>query len=100
MGADAYATSSHVAFGTGNPSLYPAAHEAAHVVQQRGGPAQGRHGWHVAVVRSRRAQGWSACSSSEAVTACADGEAALVDLEVGAVVRRGGRCDGAAPTRK
>lgn len=36
LGAEAYATGSHVAFA-GAPSLHTAAHEAAHVVQQRGG---------------------------------------------------------------
>jgi hypothetical protein len=36
MGAEAFATGSHVAFA-GPPSLHTAAHEAAHVVQQRGG---------------------------------------------------------------
>ena len=36
MGALAYATGNHVAFG-GSPSLHTAAHEAAHVVQQRSG---------------------------------------------------------------
>jgi hypothetical protein len=36
IGAEAYATGSHVAFA-GAPSLHTAAHEAAHVVQQRGG---------------------------------------------------------------
>ena len=36
MGADAFATGDHVAFA-GPPSLHIAAHEAAHVVQQRGG---------------------------------------------------------------
>ncbi len=36
MGAEAYATGNHVAFG-GAPGLHTAAHEAAHVVQQRGG---------------------------------------------------------------
>jgi len=36
MGATAYATGNHVAFG-GSPDLHTAAHEAAHVVQQRGG---------------------------------------------------------------
>ena len=36
MGADAYATGNHVAFG-GAPDLHTAAHEAAHVVQQRAG---------------------------------------------------------------
>jgi hypothetical protein len=36
MGAEAYATGDHVAFG-GAPDLHTAAHEAAHVVQQRGG---------------------------------------------------------------
>jgi hypothetical protein len=35
MGAKAYATGDHVAFG-GEPDLHTAAHEAAHVVQQRG----------------------------------------------------------------
>ena len=36
LGARAYATGSDVAFGE-NPDLHTAAHEAAHVVQQRGG---------------------------------------------------------------
>ncbi|MCX5747168.1 MAG: DUF4157 domain-containing protein [Proteobacteria bacterium] len=36
MGAEAYATGNDVAFG-GSPSLHTAAHEAAHVVQQRAG---------------------------------------------------------------
>ncbi len=36
MGAEAYATGNKVAFGT-TPSLHTAAHEAAHVVQQRSG---------------------------------------------------------------
>lgn len=36
MGADAYATGNHVAFGK-SPDLHTAAHEAAHVVQQKAG---------------------------------------------------------------
>jgi hypothetical protein len=36
MGAEAYATGNHVAFGA-QPDLHTAAHEAAHVVQQRAG---------------------------------------------------------------
>lgn len=36
MGAEAFATGTHVAFA-GTPSLHTAAHEAAHVVQQAGG---------------------------------------------------------------
>jgi hypothetical protein len=36
IGAEAYATGNHVAFA-GSPSLHTAAHEAAHVVQQRAG---------------------------------------------------------------
>ncbi len=36
IGAEAYATGHHVAFSSA-PSLHTAAHEAAHVVQQRGG---------------------------------------------------------------
>lgn len=36
LGAQAYATGNDVAFGS-SPSLHTAAHEAAHVVQQRGG---------------------------------------------------------------
>ncbi|HEX2570951.1 MAG TPA: DUF4157 domain-containing protein [Polyangia bacterium] len=36
MGAEAFATGEHVAFA-GSPSLHTAAHEAAHVVQQRAG---------------------------------------------------------------
>ena|GEM_PF-5448854 len=37
MGADAYATGNHVAFGKGGGGLHTEAHEAAHVVQQRAG---------------------------------------------------------------
>ncbi len=37
MGAQAYATGSHVALGSGGQDLHTTAHEAAHVVQQRGG---------------------------------------------------------------
>lgn len=40
MGAEAYATGNHVAFGSASPSLHTAAHEAAHVVQQRAGAVQ------------------------------------------------------------
>jgi len=36
MGAEAYATGNQIAFGK-SPSLHTAAHEAAHVMQQRGG---------------------------------------------------------------
>lgn len=36
MNAEAYATGNHVAFGA-VPSLHTAAHEAAHVMQQRSG---------------------------------------------------------------
>src|SRR5258705_265790 len=37
MSAEAYATGNDVAFGSTSPPLHTAAHEAAHVVQQRGG---------------------------------------------------------------
>jgi nucleoid-associated protein YgaU len=37
LGAEAYATDGKVAFAGASPSLHTAAHEAAHVVQQRGG---------------------------------------------------------------
>lgn len=37
MGSEAYATGNDVAFASSSPSLYTAAHEAAHIVQQRGG---------------------------------------------------------------
>ena len=37
MGADAYATGNQIAFGKAGASLHTAAHEAAHVVQQRAG---------------------------------------------------------------
>jgi hypothetical protein len=37
MGASAYATGNHVVLGSGAMDLHTAAHEAAHVVQQRGG---------------------------------------------------------------
>lgn len=37
MGASAYAQGEHVVFGHDAPSLHMAAHEAAHVIQQRGG---------------------------------------------------------------
>ncbi len=36
LGAEAYATGSHIAFGA-TPSLHTAAHEAAHIVQQQAG---------------------------------------------------------------
>ena len=41
IGAEAYATGNHVAFAS-TPTLHTAAHEAAHVVQQRGGVQLGR----------------------------------------------------------
>jgi len=37
MGAQAYATGNHVAFASGSAGLHTAAHEAAHVVQQKEG---------------------------------------------------------------
>ena len=37
MGADAFATGEQVAFAARSPTLHTAAHEAAHVVQQRAG---------------------------------------------------------------
>ncbi len=37
MGSEAYATGNHVAFADSSPGLHTAAHEAAHVVQQRAG---------------------------------------------------------------
>ena len=37
MGANAYASGNHVVLGSGAQNLHTAAHEAAHVVQQRGG---------------------------------------------------------------
>jgi hypothetical protein len=37
MGAEGFATGQHVAFASTSPSLHVAAHEAAHVVQQRAG---------------------------------------------------------------
>ncbi|MEO8701021.1 MAG: DUF4157 domain-containing protein [Kofleriaceae bacterium] len=37
LGAKAFATGDRVAFGSGSPDLHTAAHEAAHVVQQRDG---------------------------------------------------------------
>ena len=40
MGAKAYATGNDVAFGSGGQDLHTAAHEAAHVVQQRAGVAK------------------------------------------------------------
>lgn len=43
MGAQAYATGNSVAFAA-SPDLHTAAHEAAHVVQQRAGVLQLRHG--------------------------------------------------------
>jgi hypothetical protein len=43
IGAEAYATGSDVAFAS-EPSLHTAAHEAAHVVQQRGGSVQLKDG--------------------------------------------------------
>lgn len=40
MGSQAYASGDHVSFGSASPSLHLAAHEAAHVVQQRSGKVQ------------------------------------------------------------
>ncbi|HUQ05751.1 MAG TPA: DUF4157 domain-containing protein [Kofleriaceae bacterium] len=37
MGAEAFASGNHVAFAGASPSLHTAAHEAAHIVQQRAG---------------------------------------------------------------
>lgn len=67
MGAEAYAMGSHVAFGS-SPSLFTAAHEAAHVVQQRStgpriaglGMADDVHERHADQVAARVAQGLSA----------------------------------------
>jgi hypothetical protein len=67
IGAEAYATGQQVAFA-GAPSLHTAAHEAAHVVQQRGGVqleggvgARGDvHEQHADAVADRVAQGGSA----------------------------------------
>jgi len=67
MGAEAFATGDHVAF-QGAPSLHTAAHEAAHVVQQRGGVqlmgGVGREGdayeQHADAVADRVVQGRSA----------------------------------------
>ncbi|MBE7453940.1 MAG: DUF4157 domain-containing protein [Kofleriaceae bacterium] len=67
MGAEAYATGDQVAFA-GSPSLHTAAHEAAHVVQQRGGvaleggvgEAGDRHEQHADAVADRVVRGASA----------------------------------------
>src|SRR5207302_373213 len=63
MGAAAYAVGDRVAFGA-TPDLRTAAHEAAHVVQQRAGvdvAAHGnRHEQHADAVADRVAQGGSA----------------------------------------
>ena len=39
LGAEAYATGSQIAFGNSTPDLHTAAHEAAHVIQQKAGVA-------------------------------------------------------------
>jgi uncharacterized protein DUF4157 len=67
IGADAYATGDHIAFSR-SPDLHTAAHEAAHVVQQRGGvqlkDSVGRPGdvyeRHAGAVADRVAAGQSA----------------------------------------
>ncbi len=67
MGAEAFASGTEVAFA-GTPSLYTAAHEAAHVVQQRGGVdvpggvgrAGDRHERHADEVAERVVSGRSA----------------------------------------
>src|SRR6185503_2471863 len=67
IGAEAYATGQHVAFA-GSPSLHTAAHEAAHVVQQRGGvqlkggvgTSGDAHEQHADAVADRVVQGASA----------------------------------------
>src|SRR5262249_7717560 len=79
MGAEAFATGSHVAFD-GAPSLHTAAHEAAHVVQQRagvqlkGGISDADDDWerHADAVADRVVAGESAADLLPAAkTACA-----------------------------
>lgn len=68
LGAEAYATGSHVAFGSSAPTLHTAAHEAAHVIQQRAGvqlkagvgEAGDAHEQHADAVADRVVQGKSA----------------------------------------
>ena len=87
MGAEAYATGSHVAFA-GAPSLHTAAHEATHIIQQRGsvqlkdgvGAAGDPHEQHADAVADRVVAGGSAeelldayAPSSRAGTAVTNG---------------------------
>ncbi|HEX8106822.1 MAG TPA: DUF4157 domain-containing protein [Kofleriaceae bacterium] len=59
IGAEAYATGHHVAFAS-SPSLHTAAHEAAHVIQQRGG------------VQLKDGVGWSGDAHEQHANAVAD----------------------------
>jgi len=92
LGASAYATGDHVAFG-GTPDLHTAAHEAAHVVQQRAGVQlkggvgeEGDfHERHADAVADRVVRGESAASLLDQVAAA---EPSSSPSPVGGVQRR------------
>lgn len=77
IGADAYTTGNKIAFAATNPDLYLAAHEAAHVIQQRSGlrlqNGLGQTGdpyeRHADAVAARVAQGQEAASLLDQLTA-------------------------------
>lgn len=103
MGAEAYATGNAVAFG-GAPSLHTAAHEAAHVVQQRagvslsGGVGQSgdRYEQHADAVADRVVQGRSAEDLLDTMTGHAPG---VQRKEGGAVQFEGQEAQNALPKK-
>lgn len=84
MGAIAFATGDHVAFA-GTPSLHTAAHEAAHVIQQRGGVALKRDVGDVGDVHERHAD-----AVAELVTRGQSAEALLDTYQAAGTAGAGG----------
>ncbi len=105
MGAEAYATGSHVAFGAGTPSLHTAAHEAAHVVQQRAGvqlkggvgEAGDAHEQHAHAVADRVVQGKSAADLLDAYTGGGGSEVQRKPVQMAGAPAETDAAAGAAP---
>ncbi|MGE0546967.1 MAG: DUF4157 domain-containing protein [Kofleriaceae bacterium] len=84
LGAEAYASGNDVAFGSSSPSLHLVAHEAAHVVQQRGsvqlkggvGAVGDAYEAHADAVADRVVQGQSAAELLDTMSPAAAGSAA------------------------
>ena len=108
MGAEAYATGDAVAFGSGSPSLHTAAHEAAHVVQQRqgvelaGGVGSAGDGYeqHADAVADRVVAGKSASDllGSPGGSASSAVQKKAVQFDIKADLRKA--MEGWAPTRR